>query len=143
MKPPLPDSTLRALENQFIKLAGGDDCTLSPYDLQIAWGWSYEEVADLLAKYDINEDQYIDQLEYIQMMCPPEYKIDGEDAAVKRLLTKWLHGETSIRKRIVKHDSDCRDVRDWLQPDGFLPLVPAHLLSDWEDVFKSIDRTSD
>lgn len=139
-KPIIPHDVLRSLERQFDDMAGGEDGRLTIYDLQRHWGWSRDEAQEMLGRYDVDGDDFIDQHEFVQMMCPPEYRLDIDDALLQDLFQKWFSVETKIRKRIVKEKHRLKDVYEFLAPSGLLPAAPEYLLRTWEDAFRYLDK---
>lgn len=138
-KPAVPQEVLNSLEREF-KRIGGRGGRLTAQDLSKAWGWTMDEVEEHLEKFDINGDNFIDQLEFMEMMCPPEYRLEMDDVVLGDLFAKWLKTEGDTYRTILHSKDKAADIDEWLQPACLLPPAPEHLLHVWEEAFSSIDR---
>lgn len=145
-KPCIPMDVKDALERQFNALNPGNGL-LTVYDFVEKWGWPRENVMEMLERFDVNSDQYIDKHEFMKMMCPPEYSLDTGCVELRDMFAKWLHHEADAYRAAVKNKADEIKHKDkpnvsglkWYTPAAFLPPVPDGVFYHWLDLFDSID----
>merc|ERR1711924_147310 len=100
---------------------------------------------EIMQKCDANMDGSIDRIEFLQLMCPSEYRLDVSSAEVSALIGTWLDRELEMKKAslasrrdvIVREDSS--KLR-WHTPNALLPQVPDDIFNRWKDAFKELDK---
>lgn len=117
-------------------------------DLATAWGMSPREVDEICSEYDVNQDQYIDRMEFRRMMCPAEYRLPECAGGMRDLFGKMLEDQLRRGKRKLHLleegvESTGLGLCSGATPKAILPVAPPFLLNDWIDRFNDLDLNKD
>merc|ERR1719343_730885 len=88
LKPILPAEDILSLKKRFQDVDRDGSGFISAEELQPELGVDMDSVRELLAENDISGDALLDEDEYIQMMCPPDYRLPQMSGLARDLLGK-------------------------------------------------------
>ncbi|CAE7945101.1 unnamed protein product, partial [Symbiodinium sp. KB8] len=140
--PIIPDAELNRLEAQFraIDVEGSGCITLA--QIEAAMGLD----AELLKKYDVSADGFIDVHEFIAMMCPDHWRPPEMSGFDQEVLSSLLCYNASK----MRHDLDTRKSlytgaveRKSAMPASMRPEVPEETWDAWNAVFDRLDTSGD
>jgi len=140
--PIIPDAELNRLEAQFraIDVEGSGCITLT--QIESAMGLD----AELLKKYDVSADGFIDVHEFVAMMCPDHWRPPEMSGFDQEVLSSLLCYNASK----MRHDLDTRKSlytgaveRKSAMPASMRPEVPEETWDAWNAVFDRLDTSGD
>jgi len=147
-KPTLSQSELQELEGEFERLDADGTGFIDVGELQRGWNWSKELASQAITTFDSSQDRCIDKQEFLQMMCPPGYKLPVKDdtfgcEVIGRLLDAGLHQQQQqLDSGAVLHRKGTNNEM-MPTPPSALPEVPPRCLRRWSEFFDSLDSDSD
>jgi Ca2+-binding EF-hand superfamily protein len=149
-KPFLPPNELELLNREFDTLDKLKRGYITLDDIASGWQWSSEIAGDTLLAYDLTGDGYIDQSEFLKMMCPPEYRLPEMAGLTRQLFGKVLTTTTEQLRRSLDNsevrftDANTDELPPVLEaPRAVLPVVSSHNWAQWQSVFDNLDRNDD
>eukprot|EP00928_Gymnodinium_smaydae_P063758 TRINITY_DN47255_c0_g1_i1.p1 TRINITY_DN47255_c0_g1~~TRINITY_DN47255_c0_g1_i1.p1 ORF type:complete len:678 (+),score=158.25 TRINITY_DN47255_c0_g1_i1:199-2232(+) len=158
-KPILPSADVARLEAEFEKLDRDGSGFVNARDIAIAWDWSEDIAKRTMMTFDRDDGRCLDKLEFLQMMCPEEFRLPQMDGVGRHLLGKLLDEGLSRNRNNLTHDStglfgDSENLDDdvIVNPEKKAALcherselpaldleVPADLLKNWENFWATLD----
>jgi hypothetical protein len=106
---------------------------------------------EIFKQYDLDRNGFIDEDEFLHMMCPLEYRYipQGQDDAEceGQLLMRWISHRRASAGSILTKDGDfsgyslvhrktLEDVEATTTPKSLLPYPPEDVLASWRRAFK-------
>lgn len=149
-KPLLSEDEQVLIKEQFRLMDSDRDGLVTVEDIMDDWACSEEQASPALKYFDVCSDGYLDEHEFMRMMCPDEYRVPEMTGLAREMFGKLLvsfaaeqQGAVDVVQSKFESKSHPAEGAKGVVPASALPLVPEEQLQAWNDVFDGLDRDDD
>mmetsp|Transcript_137232 Transcript_137232/g.256234 ORF Transcript_137232/g.256234 Transcript_137232/m.256234 type:complete len:746 (-) Transcript_137232:95-2332(-) len=139
-KPVLPLDEIASLKNLFASISLGRGYVTKD-DLMAEFGWTPAETERFLERFDIDHTGLIDQMEFLKMMCPTEYRMPEMSGPERKLFGQLVESQVEIHKQ----ELDAK-MRPWLA-DNWKNFIQGETtvksLEMWQTMFAKVSSGED
>jgi hypothetical protein len=150
----LPPDYVAKLREQFNRLDADQDGRVEAGDVKREWahlgGSEADSAHSILEKWGLDEeDASVDLVQFVQLMCPEEYRPPEMEGFARKLLGKVLiseheHVRDEVGRKISRFKPDKAIADDKIDlPVPLRPDVDAETLLRWGTVFDELDQDCD